>query len=408
VRDLLELTPIDHAQKMIMNAWNKDRRFDKVDLYNALDYQLAEPIVATENVPSFDRSTVDGYAVLAEDTFGASESLPMLLNIVDHIAMGKSAVIPLNKGEAAVIPTGGMLPSQANAVVMVEHTEEFSETEIFIQKPVSPNENVVKAGEDVSIGEVVLPAKHRLRPQDLGVLASLGIIAVNVYKPYKVGIISTGSELVEAKVKPELGQVRDINSYALYGLVKKSYGIPTIYPIVQDDYEALLHMSKKALQENDFVILSGGSSVGTRDYTLDVLEALGDPGLLLHGIPVKPGKPTLVASAKGKLIFGLPGHPVSAMVVYQLLVHPLIADGQYQRNLLPVIIGQLTRNLPSATGRQDHIRVRLNVENGQILVEPVLGKSGLITTLVKAHGEIVIPEAKEGLRAGELVEVRIF
>jgi molybdopterin molybdotransferase len=408
LEELFKLTSIAQAKASILNHWHVTRAKERVSLAKALDRELAEHLMAPEDVPGFTRSTVDGYAVKASDTYGATEALPAYLRITGQIMMGQKPMGELQQGQAMAIPTGGMLPDGADAVVMVEYTEEFGSHEVAVNRPVSPGENLIRRGEDVQAGTLVFAANHRLRPQDLGLLSSLGILEVEVFKPYRVGIISTGNEVVPPGELPSPGQVRDINSYTLLGLVKKSGAEPVLYGIVRDNLTELAEKIDRAVRENDLVLLSGGSSVGTRDFTVEALSRLGEPGLLLHGIPVKPGKPTVVAAADGKLIFGLPGHPVSAMVVYGLLVHPLLYYGSYDSSIVPVVHARLARNLASATGRQDHIRVKLLQKEGELWAEPVLGKSGLISTLVRADGELIIPADREGLVTGETVEVRLL
>ncbi|HHU32681.1 MAG TPA: molybdopterin molybdotransferase MoeA [Clostridia bacterium] len=408
MEELFRLTSLEEAKSKISSYWKTEPEKVRISVLDAFDKVLAEDIIAGADVPGFSRATVDGYAVRSSSTFGATEAMPAYLQVIGQIAMGKSAALAVGQGEGVGIPTGGMLPEQADAVVMVEYTEEMGQAEIAVTRPVSPGENVIKAGEDIRAGSLLFKQGHRLRPQDLGMLASQGILQVKVYSPFKVGIISTGNEIVAPEETPALGQVRDINSYTLYGKVQKSGALPTLYGIVPDDFQLLQETVQKALQENDLVLLSGGSSVGVRDYTVEVFKSLGEPGLLLHGIPVKPGKPTVVAAAGRKLLFGLPGHPVSAMVVYDILVHPLLYDGSYMNKMEVGLQARLARNLASAAGREDHIRVKLFTKDGELWAEPVLGKSGLIRTLVEAQGEIIIPVDREGLASGEIVNVKIF
>jgi len=303
-----------------------------------------------------------------------------------------------------------MLPAGADAVVMVEHTEELDEKTIGVTRPVAPGENVVRRGEDVPAGSVVLPAGHRLRPQDLGILAAAGVVAVEVRRPLKVGIISTGDEVVSPEEKPAPGQVRDINSYTLYGAVAGCGGEPRLYGIVRDDFQRLQERLARALAENDMVLLSGGSSVGTRDVAARVIDSLGRPGVLFHGISLKPGKPSVGAVVNGKPVFGLPGHPASALVIFELLVAPLISSYTYPREKFREfpLKARITRNLRSAAGREDFVRVKLHLQDGELHAEPVLGKSGLITTMVRADGLARIPAGKEGVEAGEWVEVKLF
>ncbi|HHX50712.1 MAG TPA: molybdopterin molybdotransferase MoeA [Clostridia bacterium] len=405
---MLKTVEIAEARQRIFREWSGFRGTEEIGLLDALGRCLAEDIIAQSSLPGFGRSTVDGFAVQSRETFGVTESLPRYLEVIGELKMGTLFSGQVQPGQALQIPTGGALPPGADAVVMLEYTEWLDEETIGILRPASPGENVIQPDEDATPGEKVLEKGSCLRPQELGFLAALGILRVQVYLPLKVGIISTGNEIVPPEKTPLSGQVRDVNSYSLYGLVKQSGGQPRLYGIVDDDFLQLKDRIERSLAENDLVLISGGSSVGTRDYTVEVLEDLSGEPVFFHGLPVKPGKPTVGIVIDGKPVFGLPGHPVSATVVYDLMVDPLIRYGDYREVLRPVIMAKLTRNFGSAAGRLDYLRVRLQQEDGQILAEPVLGKSGLISTLVKADGVVEVPMLKEGLLAGEMVAVKLF
>lgn len=389
------------------------RRAKMVPLEEARVHRVFDDIIAADDVPGFSRSTMDGFAVRARDTFGASESLPAYLDIAGEIFMGQMAPGPEGPGKAWRIPTGGMLPEDCDAVVMVEYTEELDGKTIGVTRPVAPGENMVRKGEDIASGEVIIPRGRIVRPHEMGVLAACGVTAVEVEEPLRVSIISTGDEVVDPSCKPGPGQVRDINSYALQGLVRQAGAVPHLCGIAGDDYGRLKEMMEFARERSDIILLSGGSSVGVRDVSAMVIQSLGDPGILFHGIAVKPGKPTIGAVVGGKPVFGLPGHPVSAMVVFMLLVEPLLGKGGYpssQDELLlefPVT-ARITRNIRSAAGREDFVRVVLRQHEGMIMADPVLGKSGLIATMARADGLAVIPRDLEGVEAGDLVRVRII
>lgn len=406
--DLFNVLTVAQAKKVLAEQINLPAG-ETIPLLESLGRVLAEDVAAKEDVPGFHRSTMDGFAVKAADTFGASEGLPAYLDVGGEVLMGREPAGELVSGQAWAIPTGGMLPAGADAVVMVEYTEPLDERTVGITRPAAPGENVVRRGEDVPSGGVVLTAGRRVRPQDLGILAAVGVTEVPVLPRLKVGIVSSGDEVIPPNAVPKPGQVRDINSYTLFGLVADGGGIPKMYGIVPDDFAALKDTLAGALAENDIVLVSGGSSVGGRDNTARVIDELGRPGILFHGINIKPGKPTIGAAVDGKALFGLPGHPVSAMVVYDLLVDPLVRRGGYANAAKQTAVrAKLTRNTRSAAGREDFIRVRLYAENGELFAEPVLGKSGLISTMVKADGIAHIPEGREGVEAGEYVEVKLF
>jgi len=400
MKELFQVVTLDEARRRILAAWTLPGRTEKVALVQAVGRRLADDLRADQPVPGFDRSTVDGYAVRAADTFGVSESLPALLEITAEIQMGKAAAGNLLAGQAAAIATGGMLPPGADGVVMVEHTEKLDAAMVEVSRPVAPGDNLIRQGEDFSAGSVVARSGQRIGPFEMGLAAAAGYERVMVHQPLQVGIISTGEELVTPAEVPRMGQVRDINSYCLAGLVAESGGTPRLYGIVRDDRERLASTLAQAADENDLVVISGGSSVGVRDMTLDVLAE----GLLFHGVAIRPGKPTLAAVQKGKLVVGLPGHPASAAIAFYLLVRPLLACGGYEddsRRLWAV----LGRNLASGPGREDFVRVRLASQGEDLTAEPVLGKSGVIRTLAEADGLIRIPLHREGLSAGQRVEV---
>lgn len=387
------------------------RKIETILTARALGRVLAEDVISKVDVPNFDRSTMDGFAVRARDTFGASEGMPAYLSVAGEIMMGQAALTEIAPGQAVKIATGGMLPPEADAVVMVEYTEDLGSGEIAVVRPVAPGENVVRRGEDVCAGQVLLPAGIRLRPQELGALAGIGVIDCPVAARPRVAIISTGDELVPPEEEPATGQVRDINSYALQALVEEAGGEGVLYGIVRDDFDTLKGVVSDSLMRDDIVVISGGSSVGTRDVTAAVLNSFGAPGVLVHGVAVKPGKPTILAVVQGKPVFGLPGHPVSAMVLSDLFLVPAVRHllgvnaGDRRR---AVVTARLNRNLASASGRVDYIRVALVERDGELWAEPVLGKSGLISTMVKADGFVVITAVKEGIAAGESVEVILF
>ncbi|MCB0114735.1 MAG: molybdopterin molybdotransferase MoeA, partial [Caldilineaceae bacterium] len=297
---------------------------ERIPTASSLDRVVAERLTSPQDLPEFARSTVDGYAVCAVDTYGASGGLPAFLSVIGEVPMGATSSLTVASGEAALIHTGGALPAGATAVVMVEETQRIDDQSIEVLKPVAEGENVIQVGEDVGSGDLLLPPGRQLRPQDIGGLLALGITEVTVARPPRVAIVSSGDEVVPPEQTPTPGQIRDINSYALAALVTRAGGQPLLYGIVPDRRDALLSTMQKAHAEADIVVLSAGSSVSYRDLSVDVIEELGAPGMLVHGLSVKPGKPTILAVCDGVPVFGLPGNPVSAMVIFDLVVAPTI------------------------------------------------------------------------------------
>jgi len=385
---------------------------ESVPITGALNRVLARDSISGEDLPGFQRSTMDGYALAAKDSFGASENLPTPLNIVGEVTMGEIPQWALHRGECAQISTGGMLPEGADAVVMVEYTQKVEDGVVEISRPVSPLENVILPDDDVRKGQVVLHKGSLLRPQDLGILAGLGISMVDVYIRPKAAIISTGEEIVDISKKPKAGQMRDINSYTLGGLCVQ-LGVEPIYcGIIKDRFEDITLFIEKGLSQADVVLLSGGSSVGVKDFTLDAFLSLDGVEVVAHGVSISPGKPTIIARKENKTLWGLPGHPVSAMIIFDIFLKYLFGKLLGLTNLTEYnshsIEAELDRNIESANGREDYIRVKLTQAEGKWLATPILGKSGLISTMVEADGIVTIDMNTEGLYKGETVQVRLF
>ena len=377
----------------------------------ALGRVTAVELFASEDLPSFPRSTVDGYSLRAADTFGASEGLPAYFSVAGEVSMGQMARVSVGQGEAAVTYTGGMLAGGADAVVMVENTQQVDSGTIEVSRPVAPGENMVQPGEDVRAGEIILPRGHLLRPQDLGGLTALGITNIPVARRPRVAILSMGDEVVAPDEYPGPGQIRDINSYTIAAQVTQAGGLPALLGIVGDDFEAQLAAARLGLKRADALVFSAGSSVSSRDLTADIINALGEPGVLVHGLSIRPGKPAIVGLVDGKPAFGLPGNPVSAMIVFDLLVRPALYHlaGCANPPQPPTTRATLNRDIASAPGREDYVPVRLvQNDNGDLAAEPVFGKSNLIYTLIRADGLVQVPLDRAGLYAGESVAVRLF
>jgi molybdopterin molybdotransferase len=404
--EFFNIQPVDTALERLFSQWDVQPQTETLDPRQALGRVLAVPVTAPINLPEFRRSTMDGFAVRAADTFGASQSLPTLLTVVGQVVMGTRADLKIDLGQAAAIHTGGMLPPGADAVVMIEKTQAFDSQQIEVLAPVAPGENVLDIGEDVQQGAPILPSGHRLRPQDIGGLLAVGVLNVNVSARPRVGILSCGDEIIPPDATPVPGQVRDINAYTLAALVEQVGGQPNLLGIAPDTLADYAALAQVGMASSDMLVLTAGSSVSTRDLTREVVNRLGSPGVLQHGLAVKPGKPTLLALCDGKPVIGLPGNPVSALLVARQIVLPII------RRMLgaesPIASGvqaTLTANIPSTTGRLDTVPVRLMMEGDALLAEPVFGKSNLIFTLINADGLVQVPLNSNGLAAGTVVVV---
>lgn len=376
---------------------------ETVTLDKAFGRVLSEDVVATVDVPTFRRSTVDGYALVASDTNGASDTMPMLLESIGEVEMGHSTSRPLKEGQLMYVPTGGMVPEGANAMVMIEYTEKFSEDTIAILKQTLPLQHIVKVGDDVKAGSVILKKGMKLSSRHIGVLAATGAFDVKVYKRLKVGIISTGDELITTQQSLNEGEVFDINTHTLknHSLLFDLEVIET--SVLKDDRKLIQSTIEQYSNDADIVLISGGSSVGHKDYTADIIEELsGQGGLLLHGLAIKPGKPTIVGKVNGSLVLGLPGHPVSALIVYDQLIRMYLKPIFHYK--AQEVKGYLTKNVHAAAGKETFVMV--SMENDQVV--PVLGKSSMITMMSLADGYIKIEANDEGLSSGDLVTVYLM
>ena len=381
-----------------------------VGLLQAHGRYLGRDVSADENLPLLPRSCMDGYALRAADAFGASETSPAYLECAAELAVDQVFSGELPPGQCAGIVTGGSLPAGADAVVMIEHSARLGAGTVEIRRSPAPGEYVMLAGEDAAPGKVALAAGTRLRPQEIGLLAALGRDRVEVRARPRVAIISTGDEVVPVAAPVRPGQVRDVNAYTLACQVREAGGQPEARGLVADDREALRAALEDALAASDVVLVSGGSSVGARDYTVAVVAGLAGAEILAHGVAMRPGKPVLLARVGAKAVLGLPGQVTSAQVVMIALGMPFLRHlqgeaGAFER-LGPVVTAELARNLPSARGREDFIRVRLERRPGRLpLAHPLLGKSGLLSTMVAAAGLARIEAEREGLAQGALVDV---
>jgi len=424
--EFLKLRTAEEAWEVFLEAFKPNVQVERCLVADGLDRVLARDATAPHELPTFVRSTVDGYAVRAADTHGATQGLPAYLDVVFEVPMGALVGLALGPGQAALVHTGGMVPNGANGVVMLEHTArtgralfgggsdvaslqpDFEPFGIEVYRPAAEGENCIQPGEDVQAGALLLPAGHSLRPQDLGGLLAVGITEVEVARPPRVGIVSQGDEVVPPEQEPGPGQVRDINSYTLAGLVRRAGGVPINYPIAPDRQEILDELVQRAYREADIVVITAGSSVSYRDLTVHAIDKLGAPGVLVHGVAIRPGKPTILAVCNGKPVFGLPGNPVSCINIFQRFVTPTIRM-LLSAGPLPTrtVQARLERNIPAASGRADHVRVRLEQRAGETWAIPVFGKSNLIFVLVRSEGVVEVPLNSNGIPADTVVTVTL-
>ena len=412
--EFFNVLPPDEARDVLF-AQIAPLSAETIAVEEALGRVTAVSIQAPHPLPAFRRSTMDGYAVKAANTYGASGSLPAFLHVVGEVPMGRAADVAIGTGEAVIVHTGGMIPETADAVVQVEHTQVVGEQvandfEIEVMKAVAVGQNLVQVGEDVAETAVILPAGHLLRPQDIGGLLAMGIMEISVSRRPRVAILATGDEVVHPSQWAGAGQIRNINSYTVAGLTRQAGGIPLVGGIVPDDFEALKAAAIAAIADADMLVMSAGSSVSVRDMTVDVIDQLGEPGVLLHGVATRPGKPTIVGAVDGKPIIGLPGNPVSAMVQFDMFGVPAIyrMQGIQEMPRRGRVWAKLSKNIASESGREDYIPAKLSDGEEGLVATAVFGKSNLIYTLVNADGLIKVPLNTGGLLAGEWVEVRLF
>ncbi|MEW6350596.1 MAG: gephyrin-like molybdotransferase Glp [Thermodesulfobacteriota bacterium] len=385
---------------------------EEVSLDDSLFRVTSEPVQAPADLPPFDRSTMDGFAVRAADTFGSSEGSPSLFRVVGEVPMGKVPGIRLGRGETVRIWTGGALPEGADAVVMVEHTQELDQQTVEIMQAVAPFDHVVRRGEDFTRGETLIPPGQRLRPQDMGLLAAMGMARIEVFRRPRVAVISSGDEIVPMEQEPPPGCMKDVNRHTISAAVTAAHATPIWIGIAADRLDVISQAIEKGLQVADIVVISGGSSMGSRDLVIEAITSHLHGRILIHGVSVSPGKPLIVAQVGSCPVIGLPGHPVSALVCFDQFVVPLLrrlegegSVGPYLKSTLQATLG---RNVPSREGRTDFVRVRIAEQSGKTVAMHVPGKSGMISGMVRAHGYIQIPADCEGLYKGDPVTVHLF
>ena len=408
-REFLHLTPVDEALALFRTHFPAPLAGpESVPLERALDRVLAAPVTASEDLPAWPRATVDGFAVQAKSVRGAAPTRPTYLKLAGEVAMGQAAAVAVGAGECVRIATGGMLPAGADAVVMVEHTDLLDPGTVEIGRAASEWEGVNRAGEDFRAGQLLLPAGTRLRPTEIAVLAAAGVAQVSCARTLTAALISTGDELVPAAQVPAPGQVRDVNAPALAACLARAGLAPTALGLFPDDRARLGAALARGLESYDVVLISGGSSVGAADHTYDLLQALGAPGVFVHGLAIKPGKPTLLAKARGKPVFGLPGHPASSLVIFAAVVAPCLAHLTGSRARPRTAWAAMARPVRSGPGKDEYVKVRLVGEAAGFRAEPLFGQSGNVLALARADGLVRIPLDSEGLVEGEVVEVELL
>ncbi len=404
--ELLKVDTLEETLEKLYYRYNEPLETEDIFLTKAFGRVLAEDVVCHENIPAFNRSTMDGYAVKAKDTMGSGESMPTFLEVVGEVEMGKAPGFGIKSGQCAYVPTGGMVPQGADSVVMVEHCQPFGINQVAVYDAMSHGRNMVFAGDDVAEGQVVLKSGRKIRPADMGLLASMGRMTIKAYKPWKVYVISTGDEIINPGGKLNYGQMRDVNTYGLMGEIE-SLGLELAgFELIKDEYELLMDSAKRASKISDIVLISGGSSKGKKDVTAKVIDEITDKGVLVHGIAVKPGKPTILGAGMDNLFVGLPGHPVAALLLFRLVVGGLWKHmtGMDCEEKTFTKKAKMAINLAASPGRKTFQLVKLEEDEAV----PILGKSGLIKTMSDADGYIVLDVNDEGINRGEVVEVHLL
>jgi len=387
-----------------MNKYFKNIKLEneRVNIESALNRYLAVNVKGIVDIPDFDKSTVDGYAVKASDVYGASESIPAFLTYIGEVEMGKDTELILDYDQCVYVPTGGKLPEGCTAMVMIEHTEKIDEETIAVYKPLGEGENIIKIGEDMRKDEILLEKGRKIKSYDLGVLSAQGIWEIDVYKKPNVSIISTGDELVPPYEDIKEGQIRDINTYTIMGAIKELGGKVINTSIVKDNYQSLKEAVEKYGEISDIVIISGGSSVGVKDNTAKVLDNLGEPGVFVEGAAIKPGKPTIISYSDYTAFIGLPGHPLSSVIVFSVFGKELfnILLNKNHRDEV-VVEAYCDQNIHSTPGRETYQAVKIEKRDGKNYFRPILGKSASISTIVKADGLLKMEIEEEGISKGD-------
>jgi len=408
--EFFKVISVDETRDILNKLANKKQNnTEKVSLLKSLGRTCARDILSTVNLPSFNKSTVDGYALKHRDINGASESIPSMLDLVGIVKMGISEELSIKSGECVYVPTGGEIPKGADSVAMIEYSERFGADTILIQKSTSLGENILYEGDDIKKDQVIIPKGKLINAYDIGLLAGLGIVELEVSKKLKVAILSTGDEIIDIDEKSEKTSVRDINGYALYSLCE-SLGCEIVdKKIVKDNFERLKETLESMKNQAELILMSGGSSVGTKDYTKELIESFPNSQVLVHGIAIKPGKPTIIGEIEDTVIIGLPGHPVSSLIVFKALVESFIRkiSGSLEGEKIQ-IEGILREDVHNAPGRETYQMVNLTYKDNEYIVNPIYGKSGMISLLTKNNAYICLTKDMEGMRKGTKVKVNLL
>lgn len=407
--EFFNVMSVDEVKNILVNNFKNIKiETEKVSILDSYERVLSKDIASQINVPDFNRSTVDGYAIKSNDSHGCSDCMPTFLDVIGEVNMGEAINLDIKNGQCMYVPTGGMIPKNADSVIMIEHVEKLDETTIAIHKPASTGENVVYKGDDIKEEQVVLKRGKKINSQDIGVLAALGAYEIEVYKPIKFTVISTGDEIIDLDESLEFGKIRDINGYAICSLIKKLGGSVVKKAIVKDNYELLKEEVSNAIKNSDIVLISGGSSVGTRDYTHDVINSFDGQGVLVHGVALKPGKPTIIGECENKAVIGLPGHPVSAIIVFKIFIEYLTKQILDITEIKYTVAAKINTNIHSSPGKKTYQMVILEEIDNKYYATPVFGKSSMITLLSKACGYVIIDEDCEGLYKEQEVKVHLL
>jgi molybdopterin molybdotransferase len=406
VKKFLTVERRENVGKRLAELFDISLKTEKLSILDSVNRFSAETIFASFNIPSFKKSLVDGFAVVSDNTKGASSGNPIPLKLIKDLRIGEALDKQLRNGETVFVPTGGVVPDEADAVVMIEYTEKHSD-EIFVMQEVHKKENLIETGDDIKKGKVILSKGERITPNRVAVLRTFGIKDIAVFGKIKLGIFSTGDELIDSGKLPK-GRIYDINEYALFAEATNGNFSPKMYGIVKDNKLRIKETLKKALSENDMVLMSGGTSKGSFDFTVSVINELGTPGVQIHGLHLSPGKPTVFGIVNGKLVVGLSGNPLASFLVFREVVVPFIYNKCGLKIEKQKVIAILSENLPSRKGREEFVMGKLFTKDGEQFVRPIFSESAFVSPLTESEGIITVPLMSEGFKKGEKVIVELW